>query len=127
MALVIHATITVMGMDILRRADFSDRNVVVAVVALGVGLLPILAPGLYDRFPEYARIILGRRITTTAFVAFGLDLLFDLLGRSAKQPPQAGRAIGNLRRRTPPRGAMLHRHRPTAHRGLITTSERRHP
>jgi uracil-xanthine permease len=81
-ALIVFAIITVLGVQMLRRVDFTDHaNLVIAATALAVGLLPILAPGVYDGFPETARMLLGSGVAMGAFVAAGMNILFHHLGR----------------------------------------------
>lgn len=81
-ALVVFAIVTVLGVQMLRRVDFTDHgNMVIAAMALAVGLLPILAPGVYDGFPETVRMLLGSGVAMGAFVAAGLNVLFHHVRR----------------------------------------------
>ncbi|MGW8763084.1 nucleobase:cation symporter-2 family protein [Streptomyces sp. NPDC055815] len=75
--LVLFATVTMVGVNTLRRVDLDrGHNLTIAAVALGVGLLPEVADGIYDGFPAWSRIILGSGITSAALAAFLLNLLF---------------------------------------------------
>ncbi|WP_219417370.1 uracil-xanthine permease family protein [Pseudonocardia nigra] len=81
-ALIVFAIITVLGVQMLRRVDFTDHaNLVIAATALAAGLLPILAPGVYDQFPDTARMLLGSGVAMGAFVAAGMNVLFHHLRR----------------------------------------------
>ncbi|MET9802430.1 nucleobase:cation symporter-2 family protein [Streptomyces sp. NPDC006368] len=85
-ALVLFATVTMVGVNTLRRVDLDQgHNLTVAAVALGVGLMPEVAPGIYDGFPSWARIILASGITSAALTAFALNLLFHHVGRDARR------------------------------------------
>ncbi len=65
----------------LRKVDFHQQsNMVIAAVALAVGLLPILIPGFYDQFPGDARILLGSGVAMGAFTAAFLNAVFHHLG-----------------------------------------------
>ncbi|MBL1078398.1 purine permease [Nocardia sp. 2] len=76
--LVLFATIAVIGIDTLRRADLDDRvNLTIVAVAIGVGLIPVLTKGMFDKFPSSAEILLNSGITLAAFTAFALNLLFN--------------------------------------------------
>jgi uracil-xanthine permease len=76
-ALIVFSIITVLGVQMLRRVDFSDHaNMVIAATALAFGLLPILVPGVYDRLPSDARILLGSGVAMTAFVAVAMNIVF---------------------------------------------------
>ncbi|MFC9997835.1 uracil-xanthine permease family protein [Nocardia sp. NPDC127526] len=76
--LVLFATIAVIGIDTLRKADLSDRvNLTIIAVAIGIGLVPVLTKGMFDKFPSAAEILLNSGITLAAATAFLLNLLFN--------------------------------------------------
>ncbi|WP_020659127.1 uracil-xanthine permease family protein [Amycolatopsis benzoatilytica] len=93
-ALVVYAVVSVMGITMLRRVDFSGdhTNIVIAAVALGVGLLPIVVPGAYSHFPAAWQNILGGGVAMTAITAVLLNIVFHhtrLPGsRTAQRLPQ---------------------------------------
>lgn len=70
-----------LGVQLLRTVDFHRQsNMIIVAVAFAVGLLPILIPGLYDRFPGDVRILLGSGVAMGAFVAALLNAVFHHLG-----------------------------------------------
>ncbi|WP_067710920.1 uracil-xanthine permease family protein [Nocardia yamanashiensis] len=76
--LVLFATIAVIGVDTLRKADLSDRvNLSIIAVSIGVGLVPVLTKGMFDKFPSSAQILLNSGISLAAATAFTLNLLFN--------------------------------------------------
>ncbi|MBF6332893.1 solute carrier family 23 protein [Nocardia transvalensis] len=76
--LVLFATITVVGIDTLRKADLGDRvNFTIVAVSIGVGLIPVLTPGMFDKFPSAAQILLTSGITLAAVTSFALNMLFN--------------------------------------------------
>ncbi|MCD5419041.1 purine permease [Rhodococcus pyridinivorans] len=76
--LILFATVALVGINTLRSVDLSDRiNSTIAAVAVGVGLLPELAEGMFERFPSAAQILLGSGITLAAIAAFSLNLLLN--------------------------------------------------
>ncbi len=76
--LVLFATITVVGVDTLRKADLGDRvNFTIVAVSIGVGLIPVLTPGMFAKFPSAAQILLTSGITLAAATSFGLNLAFN--------------------------------------------------
>lgn len=76
--LVMFATVAAVGMGILRRVDFEDTgNLLIIAVTIGVGLLPVVAPKIYQSFPAWAQVIGGSAITSAALTAFMLNLLFN--------------------------------------------------
>ncbi|MYV70279.1 purine permease [Streptomyces sp. SID2131] len=95
--LVLFATVTMVGVNTLRRVDLDrGHNLTVAAVALGVGLLPEVADGVYDGFPAWSRIVLGSGITSAALAAFLLNLLFHHVpgGRGLADGPVAAEDQG---------------------------------
>ncbi|MFI8949771.1 uracil-xanthine permease family protein [Streptomyces sp. NPDC053750] len=76
-AMVVFAVITVLGIQMLGRSDL-DRHTstFVCAVALALGLLPILVPGVYGSFPPNVRILLESGVAVGAFVAAVLNVLF---------------------------------------------------
>ena len=81
-ALVVYAIVMVLGIQMLRKVDFHRQsNMVIAAVALTIGLLPILIPGFYDQFPTNVRILLGSGVAMGAFVAAILNFIFHHIGR----------------------------------------------
>ncbi|MFF2552127.1 uracil-xanthine permease family protein [Nocardia sp. NPDC058058] len=76
--LVLFATIAVIGVDTLRRADLADRvNLTIVAVSIGVGLVPVLTKGMFDKFPTSAQILLNSGISLAAATAFALNLLLN--------------------------------------------------
>ncbi|MFI7011831.1 uracil-xanthine permease family protein [Streptomyces sp. NPDC050145] len=76
-AMVVFAVITVLGIQMLGRSDL-DRHTstFVCAVALALGLLPILVPGVYGGFPPNVRILLESGVAVGAFTAAVLNVLF---------------------------------------------------
>ncbi|MFB8273913.1 uracil-xanthine permease family protein [Nocardia colli] len=109
--LVLFATIAIVGIDTLRKADLADRvNATIVATALGVGLLPVMAKDMFVHFPSSAQILLTSGITLGAVTAFTLNLLFNhtklgVLARSGSTPTTV----------EPPTGTE-----PKAHRDMAT-------
>ena len=98
-AVVVFAIICGMGIDILRRVDLhAPGNLYTVAAALAIGLLPIMVPGLYGRFPATLQIILGNGLAMGTIAAVLFNVLFHHLGRPATAaepgdaPAQAVRA-----------------------------------
>ncbi|MFH8369834.1 uracil-xanthine permease family protein [Streptomyces sp. NPDC018031] len=76
-AMVVFAVITVLGVQMLGRSDLDKHtSTFVCAVALALGLLPILVPGVYGGFPPNVRILLESGVAVGAFVAAVLNVLF---------------------------------------------------
>lgn len=98
-AVVVFAIICGMGIDILRRVDLhAPGNLYTVAAALAIGLLPIVVPGMYGRFPAALQIILGNGLAMGTIAAVLFNILFHHLGRpaitaeSGDVPAQAVRA-----------------------------------
>jgi xanthine permease len=84
--LVMFATVAAIGVGILSRVDFENTaNLLIIAVTIGVGLLPVVAPKIYQAFPAWAQVIGGSAITSAALTAFVLNLLFHHT-RRVRQP-----------------------------------------
>ncbi|MFE0924637.1 uracil-xanthine permease family protein [Streptomyces mutabilis] len=76
-AMVVFAVITVLGIQMLGRSDLDKHtSTFICAVALALGLLPILVPGVYGHFPPNVRILLESGVAVGAFVAAVLNILF---------------------------------------------------
>ncbi|GLX21671.1 nucleobase:cation symporter [Streptomyces lavendulae subsp. lavendulae] len=76
-AMVVFAVITVLGVQMLGRAGLERHShAFVCAVALALGLLPILVPGVYAGLPSGARILLESGVAVGAFTAAVLNVLF---------------------------------------------------
>ncbi|WP_194826096.1 uracil-xanthine permease family protein [Nocardia sp. XZ_19_231] len=91
--LVLFATVAVVGVTTLLKADLTDRvNATVAATAIGIGLLPVFTKDMFDKFPTSAQILLDSGVTLGAATAFLLNLVFNhtrlgTLARATTTPP----------------------------------------
>jgi uracil-xanthine permease len=82
-AIIVFSIICGMGIDILRRVDLHVQgNLFTLAIALSIGLLPILVPGLYGKFPANLQIILGNGLAMGTIAAVAFNQLF----RNTTQP-----------------------------------------
>ncbi|GHB61660.1 permease [Streptomyces xanthochromogenes] len=98
-ALVVYAVIAVMGVEMLARAELGERsNSLVAALALAAGLLPLLAPALYNGFPGWVRTVAGSGVVAGTLAAVLLHALFTTSLRdndvAATRPGPGGRRRG---------------------------------
>jgi xanthine permease len=74
--LVMFGTVAASGIRILGRVDFAvPGQVMVVAVSLGMGLLPVVAPALYDPLPGPVQVLLRSGITVGSLTAVVLQLL----------------------------------------------------
>ncbi|MGX1543084.1 nucleobase:cation symporter-2 family protein [Streptomyces adustus] len=93
--LVMFATVTSVGINTLRKVEFEGTgNLLIVAVAIGVGMLPVVAPSFYHAFPTWVQIIGGSAITSATVAAFLLNLLFNHTpgGKKAEPEPESGPA-----------------------------------
>ena len=89
-AIIVFSIICGMGIDILRRVDLHvPGNLFTLAIALAIGLLPILVPGLYGQFPTTLQIILGNGLATGTLVALAFNQLFNRPTPTAAAVPAA--------------------------------------
>ncbi|MFJ4155614.1 uracil-xanthine permease family protein [Pseudomonas sp. NPDC089752] len=81
-SLIVFAIVGTMGIDMLRKVDMrSHGNLYVVSVALAVGLLPILVPGVYSQFPQGLAGLLGNGVAMGALTAAVMNFIFHCTGR----------------------------------------------
>jgi uracil-xanthine permease len=82
-AMVVFAIIGTMGIDMLRQVDLRERGAMFTLAAgLVMGLLPIVVPGLYSKFPANAQIVLGNGLAMGALTAIFMNILFTMTKRN---------------------------------------------
>ena len=80
-AMIVFAIIGTMGIDMLRQTNLRERSgMFILAGALTMGLLPILVPGLYSRFPANLQLVLGNGLAMGSLTAVVLNLLFNHTG-----------------------------------------------
>jgi uracil-xanthine permease len=88
-AIIVFCVIAAMGMDILRKTDLGEHgNLFTLAAALAMGLLPILVPGLYSKFPQSAQLILGNGLAAGTLTA----VFFNIIFHHVRMPTRAATA-----------------------------------
>ena len=81
-AVIVFCIIAAMGIDQLRKVDLHDHgNLFTLAAGLTMGLLPILVPGIYSKFPFYLSMILGNGLAAGTITAVLLNVAFQHTGR----------------------------------------------
>lgn len=71
-------TIGANGVKILSSVNFKkNENLLIIACSIAVGLGTSVTPGLFDKFPELARLLLGNGIFTGTFTAIILNIFFN--------------------------------------------------
>jgi xanthine permease len=94
-ALILFATVGVIGIQTLSRVDFHDeRNVIIVAVSVGLALVPVAFPTFYQYFPESLQVIVGSGITMGSLSAIMLNLIFNVIGsRRVGQEAEPAREV----------------------------------
>ena len=78
-AVVMFAMVAMMGVRILSAVDFEKNHgsVLVAAVSIGMGMIPMMAPGFFAHLPEWTKVITDSGIILATLTAILLNLLFN--------------------------------------------------
>jgi xanthine/uracil permease len=81
---IVFCIIAVMGIDMLRKVDLREHgNLFTLAGGLTMGLLPILVPGIYSKFPFYVQMVLGNGLAAGTITAVILNIAFTHLSHRA--------------------------------------------
>jgi uracil-xanthine permease len=87
-AVIVFCVIAAMGIDMLRKVDIGEHgNLFTLAAALAMGLLPILVPGLYSKFPQAVQMVLGNGLAAGTITAVVLNIIFHHLGSAPESKP----------------------------------------
>jgi uric acid transporter len=78
--IVLFGSVAASGIRTLAKVRYDDTmNLVIVASSLGVGMLPVVAPEIYEDFPSWFRTIFDSGISSAALVAILLNILFNHL------------------------------------------------
>ncbi|MEU6171535.1 nucleobase:cation symporter-2 family protein [Streptantibioticus parmotrematis] len=87
--IVLFGTVAASGVKTLAEADLHDGdNLLIMAVALGVGVIPIVAPHFYDHLDPHLQIVLQSGVSAGCLVAVLLNLAFHHVGRKRAPAPE---------------------------------------
>ena len=102
-AVIVFCVIAAIGIDMLRRVDLRQHgNLFTLASGLALGLLPILVPGLYGKFPAAAQTILGNGLAAGTLAAVLVNLLFHGLAAAPPVERATEPGVGTPQTRTAP-------------------------
>ena len=86
-AIIVFCVIAVMGIDILRKTDLGEHgNLFTLAAALAMGLIPILVPGVYSKFPQSVQLVLGNGLAAGTLTAVLFNIIFHHIGIATAEP-----------------------------------------
>jgi xanthine/uracil permease len=80
--IVLFGSVAAAGIRTLSRVDFHNSNVLIVAVSIGVGIIPITVPEIYNHIPEWLATIFESGISATAIFAVVLNLAFNHFSRT---------------------------------------------
>jgi uracil-xanthine permease len=87
-AVIVFCVIATMGIDMLRKVDLGEHgNLFTLAAGIAMGLLPIMIPGLYSKFPAAVGMVMGNGLAAGTLTAVILNIAFHHLGRPGVAPP----------------------------------------
>ncbi|WP_434598829.1 nucleobase:cation symporter-2 family protein [Streptomyces sp. A5-4] len=88
--IVLFGTVAASGIQTLATAALEKgENTLIVAASVGVGLIPIAAPGFYHAFPEDLLVVLDSGISTGCVVAIALNLAFNHWGKQQSSAEEA--------------------------------------
>ncbi|MEV5541635.1 nucleobase:cation symporter-2 family protein [Saccharopolyspora shandongensis] len=91
-ALVLFGSVATSGIRTLGKSDLGDPfNSLIVAGALGIGMIPVVAPHFYEHFPAALRTVLDSGISTGCIAALLLNILFNAW---RKHPAEAEATVG---------------------------------
>ncbi|MBS6059524.1 MAG: purine permease [Pantoea sp.] len=77
---VLFGTVAASGIRTLAKVDYKDNmNLVIVATALAFGIIPVVMPGFYDRFPGWVQTLFHSGISAACLVSVTLNALFNPL------------------------------------------------
>jgi len=81
------------GIRTLSKVRFTNSNILIVAIALGVSLLPTVSPEIYAQFPTWFTIVFDSGISAGALVAVLLNLLLNSESVRARDAADADRDV----------------------------------
>jgi uric acid transporter len=86
--LVLFGSVAAAGIRTLSRVDFrNSMNLIIVAASLATGLLPIVMPSIYAKFPAWFTTIFDSGISAAALMAILLNILFNHMRRGNSNNP----------------------------------------
>lgn len=83
--IVLFGSVAASGIRTLSKVDYrGNMNLIIVAASIGIAMLPIAAPTIYDQMPAWFNTIFHSGISSAAVAAIILNLLFNHLGGAGK-------------------------------------------
>ncbi|SJN10886.1 Xanthine permease [Leucobacter sp. 7(1)] len=88
--IVLFGSVAASGIRTLAKVEYrGNMNLIIVAASLGIAMLPIAAPTIYDQMPDWFNTIFHSGISSAAVAAILLNLLFNHLGSRAGKDASA--------------------------------------
>lgn len=87
--IVLFGSVAAAGIRTLSKVEFSNSNILIVASSIGVGMIPITVPEIYDNIPQWLHQIVESGISACAIVAVLLNLAFNHFTAPAAEEPVA--------------------------------------
>ncbi len=96
--LVLFGTVTASGIRTLSKVGYEgNMNLIIVAVSVGFGVIPIVSPGFYDKFPDWFATIFDSGISSAALMAIILNLVFNhIKAGNVKDPSVFAAGTGRI-------------------------------
>jgi NCS2 family nucleobase:cation symporter-2 len=87
--IVLFGSVAASGIKTLSKVEFTNANILIVASAIGVGIVPITVPEIYEHIPDWIGQIVESGISAAAIVAVLLNLAFNHFSRTDDEEPVA--------------------------------------
>ncbi|MDL5155559.1 nucleobase:cation symporter-2 family protein [Actinomycetospora termitidis] len=84
--IVLFGSVAAAGIRTLSRVEFTNSNILIVAASIGLGIVPITVPEVYDHIPEWLGHIVESGISAAAITAVVLNLVFNGRGSPEEAP-----------------------------------------
>ncbi|KHL05373.1 nucleobase:cation symporter-2 family protein [Sinomonas humi] len=86
--IVLFGTVAASGIRTLSKVDYKDNmNLIIVATSIAFGLVPVVDPTFYSKFPTWVQVIFSSGISSAALMAVLLNILFNVIRRGTPNSP----------------------------------------
>ena len=86
--IVLFGTVAASGIRTLSKVDYKDNmNLIIVATSIAFGLVPVVDPTFYSKFPTWVQVIFDSGISSAALMAVLLNILFNVIKRGTPKSP----------------------------------------
>lgn len=85
--IVLFGSVAAAGIRTLSKVEFTNANILIVASSIGIGMIPITVPEVYENIPEWLHKILESGISACAIVAVLLNLAFNHFTQQEPEVP----------------------------------------